>query len=112
MKTSVITYNEIEGYHRWPYAPQPSSIAYLASKHRHVFVIECEFHVTHDDRDIEIIRQQHIIEEFIRDRHGIPAEFHDMSCEAIAKEIMQYFPECESCIVREDGYGGARVRRN
>ena len=109
MKTTIITTNAVEGFHRWPDAPV--NLAYLADRHRHIFTIECEFEVSHDDRDIEIITQQHQIKNFIRDRYGIPAEFHSMSCEAIARQIVQFYPECISCVVREDGIGGARVRR-
>lgn len=108
---TVITCNQIEGYHCWPDAVKHPTIAYLADKHRHVFDIECHFKVKHDDRQIEIIQQQHLIEALIRDRHGIPAEFHDMSCEAIAREIMDYFPACVRATVREDGMGGAMLER-
>lgn len=107
--TNVITVNAVEGFHSWPDAFD--TVAYLRDRHRHVFTIECEFAVDHDDRDIEIISQQHIIENFIRDRHGIPALFGSMSCEAIAREIVEFFTDCVSCVVREDGLGGARVTR-
>ena len=109
MTTSVITVNHIEGFHCWPDAPD--TLSYLKDRHRHVFVIECNFKVSHDDRQIEIISQQHQIEEFIRDRHGIPAGFGSMSCEAIAREIVDFYPDCISCTVREDGFGGATVTR-
>ena len=105
--TNVITVNAVEGFHAWPSAP--ASVAYLRDRHRHIFTIECEFAVTHDDRDVEIISQQHIVENFIRDRHGIPALFGSMSCEAIGREIVEFFDNCVSCTVREDGMGGAKV---
>lgn len=108
-RTTVITLNQIEGFHAWPAAPE--TVNYLRDRHRHMFTIECEFAVSHDDRDIEIITQQHAVENLIRDRHGIPALFGSMSCEAIAREIVQFFPECTACTVREDGMGGARVER-
>lgn len=109
-RTAIITTNCIEGFHAWPQAP--AALGYLKDRHRHVFAIECEFAVSHDDRDIEIITQQHIIENFIRDRHGIPALFGSMSCEAIAREILQFFqPSCLAVTVREDGMGGARVQK-
>lgn len=110
INTTVITENRIEGFHCWPGANQP--VEYLKDRHRHVFAIECEFTVSHDDRHVEIISMQHQIENFIRDRYGIPAEFHNMSCEAIAREIVIFYPNCVSCTVREDNMGGARVSRS
>lgn len=110
LHTNVITVNAVEGFHSWPDAFR--SVRYLRDQHRHVFTIECEFAVTHDDRDIEIITQQHIIENFIRDRHGIPALFGSMSCETIAREIVEFFDTCVTCTVREDGMGGAKVTRS
>ncbi len=107
--TVVITTNQVEGFHAWPEAP--ASLGYLKDRHRHIFAIECEFAVSHDDRDIEIITQEHLVENFIRERHGIPAMFGSMSCEAIAREILQSFqPSCLAVTVREDGMGGACVR--
>lgn len=108
--TAIITTNRIEGFHEWPKAPE--SLGFLRVCHRHVFAIECEFDVSHDDRDIEIITQEHDIENFIRERHDIPAMFGSMSCEAIAREILLFFqPSCRAVTVREDGMGGAHVEK-
>lgn len=109
VKTSILTINQIEGFHRWPQAPV--YLAYLRDRHRHVFTVECEFDVSHDDRDIEIISMQHQIAEYFRGTYGNPAELGDMSCEAIARGILEYYPKCRSVTVREDGFGGGRVRR-
>ena len=109
MKTYVITYNEIEGIHYWKDAPSP--VQYLQNPHRHIFIIECEFKVKHDDRELEIIIQQNKIKNFITDKYGLPAMFGTMSCEMIAKEILTYFESCVSCKVLEDGFGGAEVIR-
>ena len=110
MKMEIITHNEIAGYHCWENAPV--TVGFLKFKHRHIFIIECKFPVTDDNRQIEFILQQQLIEAFIRDKYGIPAEFHDMSCEMIAKDILQWFPNASECEIREDGYGGAVVRRS
>jgi hypothetical protein len=40
-----------EGFHHWPTAPP--SRAYLANSHRHLFYVEVQTHVSHDDREIE-----------------------------------------------------------
>lgn len=109
MKRLVLTYNEIEGFHRYPGAP--TECAYLADKHRHIFVVECAFEVGHNEREIEIITQQDIIEDFIFTHWGRPAQFGTMSCESIAQELIEAFPAMCSCTVKEDGYGGASLTR-
>jgi len=43
---------QFEGLHRWPKAPVPDD--YLRSPHRHLFVVEADIEVFHDDREIEI----------------------------------------------------------
>lgn len=50
MKREVITYNEIQGFHCWPDASR--NVAYLASQHRHMFVIRCRAEVSHNEREI------------------------------------------------------------
>lgn len=107
MKTYILTYNEIEGVHYWKDAKPP--VEYLKNRHRHNFVIKCKFLVKHDDRDLEIIIQQNLINNYIEDKYGLPAMFGGMSCEMIAKDIVTYFKECVCCTVLEDGYGGAQV---
>lgn len=110
MKREVVTYNSIEGFHKWPGAP--AGLEYLAARHRHLFEIRCRFTVTHNDREIEINRQQNTIEGFLVSHFGRPCEFEEMSCESIAEVIMNRFGEsCVSCQVLEDGYGGASLTR-
>lgn len=74
-------------------------------------MVECEFDVSHDDRDIEIISMQHQISAYFRETYGSPAELHDLSCEAIARGILEYYPKCRAVTVREDGFGGGRAVR-
>ena len=109
MKRQVITHNEIEGFHRYPDAPEFCD--YLSNAHRHNFVIRCRFGVSHNEREIEIIDQQRKIAVAIEEQFGRPAEFGDMSCEAIAEYLMRVFDGMESCEVLEDGYGGAALSR-
>lgn len=105
----VITNNRIEGIHYWKEAIPP--VEYLKYPHRHIFWIRCKFAVDYDDRDVEIIMTQNEIEEHINTKYGRPADFGSLSCEMIAKEILNNFDKCVSCEVLEDGYGGAEVNR-
>ena len=109
MKISVVTCNNLEGFHRWPGAPE--RCGFLAARHRHVFVIVCEFPVTDADREIEIFTRQQEVQRLVAEQYGAPAEFGAMSCEHIALWVMERFPGCEKCTVLEDGAGGAVVRR-
>lgn len=109
MTRHIITHNEIEGFHYYPNAPK--FCEYLANKHRHIFTIECWFEVSHNEREIEIIEMQHRIENMIANKFGRPANFDSMSCESIAETIMNEFYNIESCIVTEDGNGGASLTR-
>ena len=109
MNISVVTHNTVEGFHCWPGAPE--RCGFLADRHRHVFVIVCEFPVSDADREIEIFTRQQEIQRLAAERFGTPAEFGAMSCEHIALWLMEEFPGCEKCTVLEDGAGGAIVRR-
>ena len=109
MKRKVLTYNAIEGFHRYPNAPE--FCAYLSARHRHIFVIRCEFEVSHNEREIEINEQQHVIEKMLAKRFGTPCEFDDMSCETIAELIMKEYKSCAKAEVKEDDYGGASLSR-
>lgn len=112
MKRQVITYNAIEGFHRWPGAPE--ECAYLAEKHRHIFVIRCKATVTHNEREIEIITKQHEIESYLRYMYEVAGgvcDFGDMSCESIAEKLLNRFYELDYAEVLEDGYGGASLER-
>lgn len=109
MKREVITYNEIQGFHCWPDARR--NVAYLASQHRHIFVIRCRAEVSHNEREIEINTEQDRIEESLKEAFGTPCRFHDMSCESIAEWLLNSLPELNYVEVLEDGYGGAALTR-
>lgn len=109
MKRKVITYNQIEGFHKYPNAPE--FCKYLEARHRHIFVIRGKFDVTHNEREIEINKQQQDIERFLYSTFGNPCEFENMSCETIAEELLDHFPTMTHIEILEDGYGGAALTR-
>lgn len=104
-----MTYNQVEGFHFYPNAP--AFCGYLSSRHRHVFVIRCGFTVCHNEREIEINRQQRDIEDYLVSKYGMPCEFGGMSCESIAEDLLERFQNAEYVEVLEDGYGGASLAR-
>lgn len=106
MKRFVLTYNAIEGFHKYPNAP--AFCDYLASIHRHVFVIRCTFEVSHNEREIEINQMQLKIDEYLKSKYGYPCKFDNLSCESIAEDIMTTF-NASTVSVLEDNYGGATL---
>lgn len=109
MKTYVKTCNEIAGIHYWSDAQHP--VDFLKHPHRHIFQIIAYFEVEDPDREIEIFVRQNQIKKYLERKYkrldGL-CHFGGMSCEMIAKEILDAF-EAAACEVNEDGKGGALV---
>jgi hypothetical protein len=121
-KTFIFIRFQIEGFHNFPGAKELfPEVGFLADRHRHIFHIECKKEVFHDDRDVEFIMFKREIQSYVIDKFGANyrddsppfhyhCEFGGMSCEMIAKDLLEHF-ELESCSVLEDGENGAEVRR-
>ena len=108
MRTLVITDQDVIGFHQWEGAlPE---VKFLKYKHRHIFRIRCAFEVGHDDREIEIFIQEDKIRRYLHKKYLTPCHFWGMSCEMIAKELLQEF-DAVWVEVFEDNRGGARVER-
>lgn len=116
IKSEVFCTLQIEGTHNWPDCPF-DEVDYLREKHRHVFHIKAHKVVTHDDRDTEFIMLKHDIEQYMwanYDGDGVDIhqnnsgiiEFGAMSCEMIARDLIDQFNLCR-CEVNEDGENGA-----
>lgn len=111
---TMITHNEVQGLHRWVKCPKGHGHEYLKAKHRHTFVIECGFTVTHNDREKEIFDMQDVVEHWIRQGYRYHGDglydFGGASCEMIALYIAGKV-DADWVEVREDGKGGARYAR-
>ena len=108
--TEIVVKLQVEGLHRWS-GCNIREVIYLINQHRHVFYIKCKKAVSHDDRDIEIICFKRSIQKYLTDTYakdGAVCDFGDMSCEMIAKELMQKF-NLTYCSVLEDNENGAVV---
>lgn len=110
IQTFVICALQVEGFHRWPNAPEDPELAFLRDRHRHVFHIRMEFKVRHNDRAIEIIQMENRVKRHLHRNYGTPCEFEGRSCEDIATHLLKHY-DAASVEVLEDGYGGARVVR-
>lgn len=128
MKTEVFCTLQVEGTHNWPGCPY-DEVAYLRDMHRHVFHIKAYKEVFHDDRDQEFIMLKHGIHRYLVGKYwggwttqhwkdpisdessgqqggqGL-CTFGAMSCEMIARELIEHFG-LSKCEVNEDGENGA-----
>ena len=111
MKAEVIIQFEIEGYHHYPNAPK--QVDFLANNHRHTFSIKAGYLVNDLNREKEIFIERDYIKEYLIESFGSPCDFENMSCEMIAKEILEYGDPEQMiwCEVWEEKTGGARVEK-
>jgi len=100
---------QVEGIHNWPGCPF-DEVAYLRDPHRHMFFIKAHLAVNHDDRDTEFIMLKHKIQEYFNAKyykaHLKACLFGAMSCEMIARELIEVFG-LTRCEVSEDNENGA-----
>jgi len=109
LKTTIICKLQIEGIHNWQNCPL-EEVKFLKDPHRHIFHISCEKEVFHDDRDVEFIMFKRQILKYLKNKYEDNEchKFGSMSCEMIAKELINEF-NLVSCEVFEDNENGARV---
>src|ERR1035437_4138242 len=108
MKTRLIIGIEVDGFHRWPDAPD--KYIEFRNKHRHLFKIICyiplENSADPNRRQKELWEERFIINSWINDHYGNPAQFNDMSCEGLSELLLQQF-KLSKCYVFEDTLIGA-----
>lgn len=106
MSAYIVVNLRVEGFHRWPAAPD--DVNFLRVRHRHLFHIRVMKSVTHGDRDIEIIKFKREVEDRLASKYGVTCEFGTMSCEHIAEWLLNEF-KAVSVEVLEDGENGGLV---
>lgn len=94
------------GVHCWPGAPERR--AYLRNPHRHLFHVEVQMEVTHDDREVEF----HDVQQFAM--ANFPGgDMGSQSCEMMARAlcgvVSARFARVVRVTVAEDGEVGAVV---
>jgi hypothetical protein len=112
-KTNIIIRFQMDGMHNFPKAAELfPEVAFLADRHRHMFHFELHKQVNHDDRDVEFICFKRDVMNYLTERYSDnykrTLEFGAMSCEMIARELLEYFG-CERVSVFEDGENGAEI---
>jgi len=108
MKSEVIIGFNIEGFHNYPDAP--FEVNFLSYIHRHTFKITCGYEVSDLNREKEIFIYRDILIDYLQESYGVPCHFGAMSCEMIAKEILEFGSEDGMiwCEVWEEETGGAK----
>ena len=113
MKKLIVVRTQFEGTHRYPDAPD--EVAFLRYPHRHVFHVELQIEVYHDDRELEFIIVKRDLDAYIK---WMFESCIDKSCEAMAELIRSYAHErwgehrLVNVGVFEDGENGAWVRED
>tara|TARA_R100000805_G_C3589111_1_gene91365 strand:+ start:82 stop:405 length:324 start_codon:yes stop_codon:yes gene_type:complete len=105
MKSNIIVNLQYEAIHYWPNC-NIKEVEFLKHPHRHIFHICCKKEVTHNDRDIEIIKLKREILFYLNEEYQ--GNFVSRSCEMIAEELMIIF-KLNYCRVLEDNENGAEV---
>ncbi len=108
----------IEGIHFWPGAPDP--VEFLAYPHRHVFNYTFVVEVGGEDREVEFLTFREIVRAWIFKTYKIamkgffhgPRYFGARSCETLARELLDAYPQITQATVDEDGENGATVCRS
>lgn len=103
MIKSIIVKYQFEALHHWPECPF-EEVSFLKNKHRHLFYVEVEKEVTHNDRDIEIIMLKRDLQIY----SGKGYDYGTWSCEEIAEDLLHKF-QLKSCCVLEDNENGAKI---
>jgi hypothetical protein len=114
MITVWVTFR-MEGWHRWPQAPEERK--YLSHSHRHMFHYKVEVAVDGQDREVECHDLRDHCLRWFRKYDFTPSgrlELGRLSCEMLATEMVAWvrlsWPERWVAVeVGEDGECGARV---
>lgn len=109
MKSTVIVQFDVEGFHHYPNAPE--QVNFLSHNHRHIFKVKAGYQVSDLNREKEIFICRDELKSYLSEAYGVPAQFQNMSCEMIAKEILTFAEEDGMiwCEVWEESTGGARI---
>ena len=110
-EVKIIVKLNIEGLHRWKDC-DIEEVMYLKNLHRHLFFIRVIKDVSHNDRDIEIIKFKKSIIDYLNyrwyDDNYKCLMFNNMSCENIAKDLYKKF-KASLVEVLEDNENGALI---
>lgn len=103
MAKYVVVKTQFEAFHRYVNAPE--CVKFLRSFHRHIFFVKVYVEIS-ADREVEFFMLKKEIDNFIEDNFS--SRKMDLSCEAMAEEILTYF-RADMVGVYEDNENGSEV---
>lgn len=107
-RISIIIRTQFEGIHQ--YINAPDTVSLLRSAHRHLFYVEVEMEVKHDDRELEFLLVKNKLNEYLQTRpFTITASCEQMASMISQFLINQYGERNIICTVYEDNENGGRV---
>jgi len=108
---SIIVKTTFNAKHFWKDAPE--EVSFLRIPHDHIFFIEAEIEVKHDDRELEFFLVKRKLDDFID--LAFNNKTFELSCEQIADKligiILHHYGERKITVtVYEDNNNGGRVK--
>ena len=108
MKTRIVVKTSFEGLHQ--YVDAPEEVSFLRQPHRHMFDVEVEMDVFHDDRELEFIIVKRALNDFLQNKSFDIQSSCEQMCEAIIEFLIDRFGERQMIVsVYEDGENGGKV---
>jgi hypothetical protein len=111
----IIVQVRVPGLHKWPAAPE--EVKFLRNAHRHTFTFKVQACIK-EDRELEFFLMQRSVRSYLygyyemdENLKGDMLNFGERSCETLATELLNRFPEAYACEVWEDNENGSRVER-
>lgn len=106
--TTVIVNTSFEGFHRYENAPK--EVSFLRDVHRHIFHVNVEIEVFHDDRELEFILIKQKLDRYIKLRKWDVNSSCEQIGEAICRHLTELYGERKIiCTVMEDNENGGRT---
>jgi len=99
---------QFQAFHRWKDAPD--HVSFLRDYHRHIFNVELEIQVKHDDRDVEFFTIKKAVDLYLKQEYE--GRKFDYGCEAIAREICEEFDGWNCCVFEDFENGGCYYNNN
>lgn len=116
-ESSVVVRTQLEALHCWPDIPRGHSSQFLKYPHRHIFYIELQFKVNHNNRDIEFFEVRRQIDHYLQKNFKTDPisglkDLGMMSCEMLCEDLLQQFNHLNTfqASVFEDNECGAVMK--
>jgi len=101
---------QFEGIHMYPGAVALPGVEFLANPHRHMFHVEVQLDVRHEDRELEFILVKRDIDSYLSDKSNCDYKSCEMISDGIANYLdgqSRYWNRHCTIIVSEDGENGS-----